>query len=342
MPSHVAEIKSQKTTNGEGLTAWQTIELMSQAATKYSGTRESMNNVQGMVARILVNTHTLITPTLDPLGLCLAQKSAVLNHSCTPNSHIVFSGQKLSLRSLDLIERDSELTIAYIDVTQQTTTRKLELQARYFFECRCSQCISCTTNGMPDPPIDSAFDQIESRVLDLESQSAHLPLGEAVEHRKFALGRLSAYPPYRQPYAIVQQKAFLDALAQEDWLGALKYALEAYFLIEPVHYPLKWHPVRVVKAWVLLKLVIHIVALLQDGNGRFKALDLSIDWQIVVGGLWKEVHDGVEMSHGEGSPFAQEVESMGQGMEHGGAHITTKALNREWGKLKELAGGFGS
>ena len=69
LQSHVTEFQTQQMKNEDGLTPWQTIELMSQAAAKYSGTREPVANIQGMVARILVNSHTLTTPTLDPLGL---------------------------------------------------------------------------------------------------------------------------------------------------------------------------------------------------------------------------------------------------------------------------------
>ena len=339
LESHVAEFQTQSIRNEEGLTVWQTIELMSQAITKYSGTREPLNSVQGMVARVLVNSHTLITPTLDPLGLCLSPKSALLNHSCTPNTHIVFSGKSLSLRSLNSIEPGSELTIAYIDTTQVTATRKSELQSRYFFACKCPSCIAGTTNGMPDPTVDSNSSYIDSRALDLESQATKLSPNEAATQLESALERLRRYPTHRQPYANIQQKAFLNALTRQDWLGALKFALEAYLYIEPVHYPSSWHPVRVVKTWVLLKLIMNIAALTHKGDDCVRAIDrLEIDWDIVIVGLWNEVRDGVEMSHGEANPLAEGVKAAGQEMELGAADINIKTKEREWGKIRDLAG----
>lgn len=311
---------------------------MSQAAAKYSGTRESLHNIQGMLARVLVNTHTLTTPTLDPLGLCLSPNSALLNHSCTPNSHIVFLGQRLTLRSLKPIESGSELTIAYIDTTQMTVTRKSELQTRYFFACTCPLCGAGTTNDIPDRTVNSKFSQLGNRALRLQAQAIKLSPSEAATQLKSALELLSECPPYRQPYATIQHNAFINAVASQEWLWALKYALKAYFLIEPVHYPLSWHPVRVVRKWVLLRLVIQIAGTIQGDGDLVKALDhFKVDWRIVIEGLWKEVSDGVELSHGGASSFAEEVKTMGQECGIRGTHVSVETTEREWVKLRKIA-----
>ena len=314
---------------------------MGQATAKYSGTKEPLDNIQGMIARILVNTHTLTTPTLDPLGLCLSPQSALLNHSCTPNTHIVFSGQRLALRSLAPIEADGELTIAYIDTTQPTATRKSELQARYFFSCICPSCSAGTTNGMPDPTVDSTFQQVEGHALNLQAEAIKLSPSKASAQLKSALELVSNYPPYRQPYASIQHNAFLNAVARQDWSLALKYALKAYFAIEPVHYPLSWHPVRVVRKWVLLRLVVQIAGLTQEKDENVKGLDrFEIDWRIVVEGLWREVSGGVVLSHGEENAFAEEVRIMGQGMGIRGAGLNMTNMEEEWAKLRKVAGGL--
>lgn len=327
----------------EGLTAWQTIEVMSQATVKYSGTRELVKNIQGLIARVLVNTHTLTTPTLDPLGLCLCPQSALLNHSCTPNSHIVFSGQRLALRSLSPIEANSELTIAYLDTTQTTIHRKSELQARYFFTCTCPSCIANTTNGMHDHELDPSFHWTESRALNLWAEAVNLSLIEAANQLKSALELFSDYPLYLQPCAAIHHDTFLNAVTRQDWLRALEYALEAEFFIDPVHYPLAWHPVRVVRKWVLLRLIVQILGLLQDGDQIAKrTVQLDVDWRVVVESLWKEVSDSVGRSHGEGNSFVEEVKVMGQGMGIGGVELNTKNVEREWEKLRKIAGGLRS
>lgn len=50
--SHLDEIKAQKTKNDDGLTTWEVIELMSEAASSYSRTEEPMALVQEMAARV--------------------------------------------------------------------------------------------------------------------------------------------------------------------------------------------------------------------------------------------------------------------------------------------------
>ena len=172
LQSHVDGFRSAQTKNEDGLTTWQTIELMSQAASSYSGTKAPMSFIQTLVARILINAHTLTTPTLDPLGLYLSNHSALLNHSCSPNTAIIFSGSTLTLRALAAIPAKSEISISYVDTTNPTLARQSELRNRYFFICRCSACIAGTTNGLPDPPPDRNFNDIKSHALGLQAQAS--------------------------------------------------------------------------------------------------------------------------------------------------------------------------
>ena len=52
LQSHTDDFKRQKEKNDDGLTTWQTIELMSQAAVSYSGTKEPLSLVQHITARV--------------------------------------------------------------------------------------------------------------------------------------------------------------------------------------------------------------------------------------------------------------------------------------------------
>ena len=64
LQSHIDDFRSSQVENEDGLTNWHTIQLMSQAASSYSGSKEPMSFIQTLTARILINTHTLTTPTL--------------------------------------------------------------------------------------------------------------------------------------------------------------------------------------------------------------------------------------------------------------------------------------
>ncbi|KAL9100231.1 MAG: hypothetical protein Q9163_004370 [Psora crenata] len=339
LQSHVDDFRTQQAKNEEGLTAWQTIELMSQAALTYSGGKESMTNVQAMLARVMINTHTLTTPTLDPLGLCLAPPTAMLNHSCTPNAHIIFDGQTLTLRSLASVPANTELTIAYIDTTNPTAIRRSELQSRYFFTCACPACSAGSTHNRPDPPSDPHFMALSTRALQLQAEAAVSSAWEAAPKFKAALELLASYPPSRQPYSSILHDAFLNAIACRSWPLALQRALKAYFDIDPVHYPLSWHPLRLVRKWVLLRSVAHVARLASEGAESVKVLErFAVEWRMVAEGLWKEVSDGVEMSHGKQNSFAEEIRLFGNGIGMGGPGLGKEEMEREWVKLRKIIG----
>lgn len=65
----------------------------------------------------------------------------------------------------------------------------------------------------------------------------------------------------------------------------------------------------------------------------------DLDPRIVIGGLWQEVNESVQRSHGSDSIFAAEVREWGE--QSGSAiiapTITTQDREREWTKLRKLA-----
>ncbi|KAL9128804.1 MAG: hypothetical protein Q9217_002585 [Psora testacea] len=337
LQSRIADFKAYQRTNEDGLTTWQTIELMSRAALTYSGSKESENNVQTILARLLINAHTLTTPTLDPLGLCLAP-TALLNHSCTPNTHIVFDGPTLMLRSLASIPADTELTLSYVDTTYPITRRRSELLSRYFFTCTCPVCNTSSTNSQPDPPSDSYFDGLSVHALELQAEAATSSPVEGASKFKTALGLLVSYPPHCQPYPSILHNAFLNAIACRSWPLALRYQLKAYFDIDPIHYPLSWHPVRLMRKWVTLRLVVQVARLAGEGDERVQVLAVfGITWRIIAEELWKEVSDGARMSHGRHGRFWEEVQLFGEEIGVGGRGLGVEVVEKEWGKLRKIA-----
>lgn len=338
LQSHVEDFRSSQTRNEDGLTSWHTIELMSQAASSYSGSKEPILFTQTLTARILINTHTLTTSNLDPLGLYLSPHSALLNHSCVPNTAILFSGSTLTLRSLAAIPPRSELSISYIDSTNPTSARQSELRNRYFFNCTCSACSAGITNGLPDPRPDHNFDAIESHAVGLQAEASSLPPDRAAALLKSTLGFLVQYPPHRQPNPSILHTAFLNAVATQSWATALSYALKAYFFIDPLHYRLSWHPVRVIRKWVLLRLVTQIAGLVSEGVNSIKGLEnFGINWQIVAMGLFQEVSEGAPFSHGSDSTFTTEVRAFGEDAGMGREKLERGLLEEEWAKLRKVA-----
>ena len=169
-------------------------------------------------------------------------------------------------------------------------------------------------------------------------EASALPPERAAVLLQDALGSLNPYPPHWQPKPSILHTAFLNALANQSWAIALSFALEAYFYIDPLLYRLSWHPVRVVRKWVLLRLVTQIAGLVSDGNTSVQALEkFSIQWQVVAMGIFQEVSNAISFSHGDESPFAAEVKAFGEGAGIGRERVRNELLEEEWAKLRKIA-----
>ena len=94
---------------------------------------------------------------------------------------------------------------------------------------------------------------------------------------------------------------------------------------------------RVVRKWVLLRLVTQITGLLSEGNSSIKCLgEYGIDWRTVTMGLFLEVQDGVLRSHGSDSPFTAEVKGFGERANIGTEKSNKVVLEEEWAKLRQV------
>lgn len=63
----------------------------------------------------------------------------------------------------------------------------------------------------------------------------------------------------------------------------------------------------------------------------------SVDWAVVVWGLWREVSEDVIKSHGANSTFALEVQAFGKGSDLFEMMIPPGEKEREWSRLRALA-----
>ena len=106
---------------------------------------------------------TLITPTLDPLGIIIDPMLGNFNHSCDPNAYIIMDGAEVNVRSLKPIKKDEEIFISYIDTTNPYSRRQHELKQRWFFTCKCTKC-------QQGPTLDEDKWAIDSQALPQEMQ----------------------------------------------------------------------------------------------------------------------------------------------------------------------------
>ncbi|XP_059631872.1 histone-lysine N-methyltransferase ASHR1 isoform X1 [Cornus florida] len=92
-------------------------------------------------SKLACNAHTICDSELRPLGTGLYPIVSIINHSCLPNSVLVFEGKLAVVRAVQHIPKGTEVMISYIETAGSTMTRQKALKEQYFFTCKCSRCI---------------------------------------------------------------------------------------------------------------------------------------------------------------------------------------------------------
>ncbi|XP_028757495.1 histone-lysine N-methyltransferase ASHR1 isoform X3 [Neltuma alba] len=91
-------------------------------------------------SRFACNAHTICDSELRPLGTGLYPVISIINHSCLPNSVLVFEGRSAVVRAVQHIPKGSEVLISYIETAGSTMTRQKALKEQYLFTCTCPRC----------------------------------------------------------------------------------------------------------------------------------------------------------------------------------------------------------
>ena len=325
LQSHVEEWKR------EGGENWLNLNLMAKAADAYAQGNVGLDamletfckvsvskliiisiTLAYIASQILTNSLTLVTPTYDPIGLCMDPLPALMNHSCDSNAVVSFDGSQLHVRSLRKIERDEEITISYVDSTNPFRRRQQELKERYFFECQCSSCREGPTLHQDlllsgHCPSDDLF-RIEEEAFSLnEHAKGQSPLNASVslEEGMKLLKGTGVWPTTRQPYQALRQQYSVALISSQSWIAALQHLVKVYFQIDPILFPETFHPVRIVHTWTLALLLLHISGLPSSETADLRSLDEDgLDLGRVLWVLLKEIEANVDKSHGESSRFA--------------------------------------
>ncbi|KAK4370441.1 hypothetical protein RND71_009916 [Anisodus tanguticus] len=87
------------------------------------------------------NAHTICDTELKPLGTGLYPVVSIINHSCLPNSVLIFEERMAVVRAVQHIPKGTEVSISYIEMAGSTATRQKALKEQYLFSCTCIRCI---------------------------------------------------------------------------------------------------------------------------------------------------------------------------------------------------------
>ncbi|KAG0125111.1 hypothetical protein HOY82DRAFT_165915 [Tuber indicum] len=288
---------------------WEGVFVMGKGAHGYSRTRRGEGEVRRLYCAVLVNSMTLVTETFDPIGIAFDPLAASINHDCIPNAVMLFNGRILQIRALEDIPANAEVLISYIDNTVPRERRQLELSEKYFFTCACSRCTGpagpmdgflCACGGVGMPSREAVLCNRCARALpvtaDVEilEQTAWSALdSDKSEAMISALGHLHKSPLWplpRQPLAALHLALVQgEYIPSGNWERALLHHLLIYLRLDPVFYPQRFHPMRVVHGFTLANLFLQIP---------------GVDYGKVVWGLLCECAAQVGRSHGAGGVFA--------------------------------------
>ncbi|KAL9245528.1 hypothetical protein vseg_019171 [Gypsophila vaccaria] len=103
--------------------------------------RLNLKEVAENFSKLACNAHSICDSELRPLGTGLYPVVAIINHSCLPNSVLVFEERVSVVRAVQHIPKGTEVTISYIETAGSTMTRQKTLKEQYFFKCSCPRCI---------------------------------------------------------------------------------------------------------------------------------------------------------------------------------------------------------
>ncbi|KAK2388888.1 histone-lysine N-methyltransferase ASHR2 [Trifolium repens] len=100
----------------------------------------NIKEIAEIFSKFACNAHTICDSELRPLGTGLYPVVSVINHSCLPNSVLVFEGRVASVRALQHVPKGTEVLISYIETAGSTVTRQKALNEQYLFTCVCPRC----------------------------------------------------------------------------------------------------------------------------------------------------------------------------------------------------------
>ncbi|OLL23462.1 Histone-lysine N-methyltransferase ASHR1 [Neolecta irregularis DAH-3] len=252
------------------------VNVIPQLAALVSGER-NITLLQETYCRFLTNSIQVTTFMGDAIGVCFDPLISLINHSCNPNIILNHDGKSIIARSLTDIAPDDEMP--YIDITQSTLVRQMDLQ-RYYFDCQCLGCNSpedhrdkfyCTNCPRPRDPSSSRcqtchFDNPALDSLRLVEQK-YTKLAESHHSQNTiklyaALQELykSGFVSTRQPVPSIHHLLFLTHLNRSEFHSALIHS----FI--PLLYEIFPRQVTTVRLYTTIKLLLHIAAEEQDAN----------------------------------------------------------------------------
>ncbi|GMT34970.1 hypothetical protein PFISCL1PPCAC_26267, partial [Pristionchus fissidentatus] len=93
--------------------------------------------------KVSINSHSIHSNAGIEIGMALDLGISKYNHSCRPTCAMVFDGIRVFFRPLIpeiSIDDLDKAFISYVDVGRSRYRRRIDLKAKWYFDCECSRC----------------------------------------------------------------------------------------------------------------------------------------------------------------------------------------------------------
>lgn len=101
-----------------------------------------------IICKLSLNSFTIHSHLDEPIGLGIFVPNNYINHSCDPNSRIIFIGRFQRVFSLKEIQKGEEITISYCQKFDSQENIQKFLLENYLFKCKCTRC-QAKENSLP-------------------------------------------------------------------------------------------------------------------------------------------------------------------------------------------------
>ncbi|OJJ71851.1 hypothetical protein ASPBRDRAFT_125353 [Aspergillus brasiliensis CBS 101740] len=342
--THIKDIRDQSASQ------WERISLSSKAIKAYSGTEMSEEVISAMGAKLDLNSFNLTNAVYDRLGVYLHPYAAIFNHSCDHNAAVSFDGPNLHIKALRPIQKGEQIFITYIDVTDPYSIRQANLQSRYYFTCHCSKCTreASSSTGSTTTTLHPAQQEAYNILQSLSSPNNHniSSSNDPTQPLLQALTTLekSSLPPTTQPSISLRDELITALLAQQKYKSAFAHAAARYRAVDPVVYPHRGHPIRLLHAWVLARLAIHLsqgVEVQHTGDGEIALEKYELNFNLIIWSVLAALV-AVEGIGGTGPGFWRLVkrefrgvhgEFVAAGLDPRGSLELEREIGMQWGKV---------
>ncbi|KAF2023778.1 SET domain-containing protein [Setomelanomma holmii] len=197
----------------------------------------SLKEVLAVYCSILTNCLSIYQADGRMLGTSLDIVASLINHSCDPNTFVVFEGGELRVRPIRKISAGEEITQCYTDIDMDVLIRRSVLKSEYFFHCCCARCKSqMQSHQKLFPERIKQVAQSQQQLLQITNEAVKERNVDIFESQASTI-TTAAFPDGQWPEDLApwpSSRIRLASIHQAHGrrIEALKYALKGQLLLE--------------------------------------------------------------------------------------------------------------